>query len=147
MNFHSPKHWLWNFYQWKWKTWISILKNISIKMAKSWRTHYFQRNWYVILLIWIKRKKKSEVDTKFQLGYLKMWKRLAKQVDFDITNDKQIYTMLKQIDDWAVQYIFDNSAKILKKVMSKGYQRELSTSIKFVWRHHSSENKDKYRWS
>ena len=26
-------------------------------------------------------------------------------LDFDITNDKQICAMLKQIDDWAIQYI------------------------------------------
>ena len=47
-----------------------------------------------------------------------------KKLDFDITCDKQICTMLKQIDDWAVQYIFDNSAKILKKVMSKDVIQE-----------------------
>ena len=47
-----------------------------------------------------------------------------KNLDFDITNDKQICAMLKQIDDWAIQYIFDNSSKILKKVMSKDVIKE-----------------------
>ena len=47
-----------------------------------------------------------------------------KNLDFDITNDKQICAMLKQIDEWAIQYIFDNAAKILKKVMSKDVIKE-----------------------
>ena len=42
-----------------------------------------------------------------------------KNLDFDITNDKQICAMLKQIDDGAIQYVFDHAPKILKKVMSK----------------------------
>ena len=32
--------------------------------------------------------------------------------------------MLKQIDDWAIQYIFDHAPKILKKVMSKDVIKE-----------------------
>ena len=47
-----------------------------------------------------------------------------KNLDFDVTNDKQICAMLKQIDDWAIQYIFDNAAKILKNVMSKDVTKE-----------------------
>ena len=47
-----------------------------------------------------------------------------KNFDFDVTHDKQICALLKQIDDWAIQYIFDNSAKILKKVMSKDIIKE-----------------------
>ena len=42
-----------------------------------------------------------------------------KNLDFDITQDKQIIAMLKEIDLWVIQYIFDNAARILKKVMSK----------------------------
>ena len=47
-----------------------------------------------------------------------------KNLDFDLTHDKQICAMLKQIDDWAIQYIFDNGATILKKVMSKDVIKE-----------------------
>ena len=47
-----------------------------------------------------------------------------KNLDFDVTNDKQICAMLKQMDDWAIQYIFDNAAKILKKVTSKDLIKE-----------------------
>ena len=47
-----------------------------------------------------------------------------KNLDFDVTNDKQICAMLKQIDDWAISYIFDNAAKILKKVTSKDVIKE-----------------------
>jgi len=47
-----------------------------------------------------------------------------KNFDFDVTRDKQICALLKQIDDWAIQYISDNSAKILKKVMSKDIIKE-----------------------
>ena len=45
-------------------------------------------------------------------------------LDFDITNDKQIASMLKEIDDWAIEYLHTNSARIMKKVMSKDIIRE-----------------------
>ena len=61
-----------------------------------------------------------------------------KNLDFDITNDKQICAMLKQIDEWAIQYIFDHSAKIIKKVMSKDVIKEnyrpLLTSYGYISR-------------
>ena len=47
-----------------------------------------------------------------------------KSLDFDITEDKQILAMLKDIDAWAIQYIFDNGGKIMKKVMSKDVIKE-----------------------
>ena len=47
-----------------------------------------------------------------------------KSLDFDITNDKQITAMLKEIDDWAVEYLHTNSARIMKKVVSKDVIRE-----------------------
>jgi len=47
-----------------------------------------------------------------------------KNLDFDITQDKQIIAMLKEIDLWVIQYIFDNAARILKKVMSKDVIKE-----------------------
>ena len=45
-------------------------------------------------------------------------------LDFDITSDQQICAMLKQIDNWAIEYIFDNAAQILKKVMNKDVLKE-----------------------
>ena len=47
-----------------------------------------------------------------------------KSLDFDITADKQITSMLKEIDEWAVEYLHANSARIMKKVMSKDVIRE-----------------------
>ena len=47
-----------------------------------------------------------------------------KNLDFDITNDQQIKALLGQIDDWAIQYIFDNSTRILKKTISKDVIKE-----------------------
>ena len=47
-----------------------------------------------------------------------------KNLDFDITNDKQIKALLEQIDDWAIQYIFDHAPKILKKVVREDVVRE-----------------------
>ena len=48
----------------------------------------------------------------------------GKSLDFDLTNDKQIISMLKEIDDWAIEYLHTNSARIMKKVMSKDVIRE-----------------------
>ena len=45
-------------------------------------------------------------------------------LDFDITADKQITSMLKEIDEWAIEYMHTNSARIMKKVMSKDVIRE-----------------------
>ena len=42
-----------------------------------------------------------------------------KSLDFDITNDKQIISMLKEIDDWALEYVHANSTRLMKKVTSK----------------------------
>ena len=47
-----------------------------------------------------------------------------KSLDFEITNDQQITSMLQEIDNWAMQYVFDNGGKILKKVMSKDVIKE-----------------------
>ena len=47
-----------------------------------------------------------------------------KNIDWDITHDEQICALLKQIDDWAVQYIFDHGGKIIKKMMSKDVIKE-----------------------
>ena len=44
--------------------------------------------------------------------------------DFDVTHDKQVCAMLKQIDDWAIQYICDNSVTNLKKVSSTDVIKE-----------------------
>ena len=45
-------------------------------------------------------------------------------IDRDITNDKPICALLKQIGDWAVENMHTQSARILKKVMSKDVIRE-----------------------
>ena len=47
-----------------------------------------------------------------------------KNIDWDITDDKQICSMLKQIDDWCIQYISDHAAKLFKKAMSKDVIKE-----------------------
>ena len=69
-----------------------------------------------------------------------------KNLDFDITNDKQICAMLKQIDDWAIQYIFDNCSKILRKVMSKDVIK-LSASRDDLRGYYTGQNEDKHGWS
>ena len=67
----------------------------------------------------------SKLKTRFGASsFDKNVETSRKNLDFDITNDKQICAMLKQIDEWAIQYIFDHSAKILKKVMSKDVIKE-----------------------
>jgi len=47
-----------------------------------------------------------------------------KSLDFDITNDKQIISMLKEIDEWALKYVHANSTRLMKKVTSKDVIRE-----------------------
>ena len=56
-----------------------------------------------------------------------------KSLDFDITTDTQILSMLKEIDDWAIEYLHTKSARIMK-VMSKDIIRETTKN----W-YHSTE--------
>ena len=47
-----------------------------------------------------------------------------KNLDFDVTNDEQIKSLLTEIDLWAVQYILENGGKCMKKIMSKEVIKE-----------------------
>ena len=38
-----------------------------------------------------------------------------KNLDFDITNDKQIQALLEEIDNWTLQYILEHGGKFMKK--------------------------------
>jgi len=67
----------------------------------------------------------SRLRTRFGASsFDKNVESIRKNLDFDVTCDKQICALLKRIDDWAIQYIFDNAAKILKKAMSKDVIKE-----------------------
>ena len=47
-----------------------------------------------------------------------------KSLDFDITEDKQILAMLRDIDAWVVEYMHTHSTRIFKKAMSKDVVKE-----------------------
>ena len=67
----------------------------------------------------------SRLRTRFGASsFDKNVESIRKNFDFDVTCDKQICALLKQIDDWAIQYIFDNAVKIFKKAMSKDVIKE-----------------------
>ena len=41
-----------------------------------------------------------------------------------MTNDKHIISMPKELDDWAIEYMMNNNARVLKQLMSKDMMRE-----------------------
>ena len=47
-----------------------------------------------------------------------------KNLDFDITDQKELLEFLKKVDDWTVDHIFDNGVRLFKKVMSKEAVKE-----------------------
>ena len=47
-----------------------------------------------------------------------------KNLDFDITSHTEIREFLQSVDDWTVEYISQNSARLFKKVMSKEAVKE-----------------------
>ena len=67
----------------------------------------------------------SSLKTRFGAStYDKNIESTRKNIDFDITNDEQIQALLEEIDRWAVQYIFENGGKFMKKMMSKEIIKE-----------------------
>ena len=67
----------------------------------------------------------SRLRTRFGASsFDKNVESIRKNFDFDVTCHKQICALLKQIDDWAIQYIFDHAANIFKKAMSKDVIKE-----------------------
>ena len=47
-----------------------------------------------------------------------------KNLDFDVTSDKQIQALLEEIDRRTVQHILDHGGKIMQKIMSKEVIKE-----------------------
>jgi hypothetical protein len=47
-----------------------------------------------------------------------------KNLDFDITDQKELLEFLKKVDDWTVDHIFDDGVRLFKKVMSKEAVKE-----------------------
>ena len=67
----------------------------------------------------------SCLKTRFGAStYDKNVESTRKNLDFDVTSDKQIQALLEEIDRWTVQHILDHGGKIMKKVMSKEVIRE-----------------------
>ena len=67
----------------------------------------------------------SSLKTRFGANtFDKNVESTRKNLDFDITGDKQIQEVLEGIDKWTVQYILDNGGKFMKKVMTKEVIKE-----------------------
>ena len=67
----------------------------------------------------------SSLKTRFGAStYDKNVESTRKNLDFDVTSDKQIQALLREIDRWTVQHIQDHGGKIMKKVMSKEIIKE-----------------------
>ena len=45
-------------------------------------------------------------------------------LDFDITDQKELLEFLKKVDDWTVDHIFDDGVRLFKKVMSREAVKE-----------------------
>ena len=67
----------------------------------------------------------SSLKTRFGANtYDKNVESTRKNLDFDVTSDKQIQAVLQEIDKWTVQYILDNGGKCMKKIMSREVIKE-----------------------
>ena len=72
----------------------------------------------------------SHLRTRFGAStYDRNVESCRKNLDFDITDDKQIRAMLQQIDEWTIEYIFAHGGKIMKKVMVKDIIKENYKSL------------------
>ena len=67
----------------------------------------------------------SSLRTRFGAStYDKNVESTRKNLDFDVTSDKQIQALLGEIDKWTVQHILEHGGKFMKKVMSKEVIKE-----------------------
>ena len=67
----------------------------------------------------------SSLKTRFGAStYNKNIKPPRKNLDFDVTSDKQIQALLEEIDRCTVQHILEHDSKIMKKIMSKEIIKE-----------------------
>ena len=72
----------------------------------------------------------SSLKTRFGAStYDKNIEATTKNLDFDVTSDKQIQAALEEIDKWAVQYILDHGGKFMKKIMSREVIKEHYTPL------------------
>ena len=67
----------------------------------------------------------SSLKTRFGAStYDKNVESTRQNLDFQITNDKQIQGLLEEIDKWAVDYILKHGRTCMKKIMSKEIIKE-----------------------